>query len=55
MILSGDSAQTDIGNSGFADAFARLENIKGIEVIHFRDEDIVRSEMCKKVILAYKN
>lgn len=55
MILSGDSAQTDIGNSGFLDAFTRLTNIKGVEVIHFRDEDIVRSEMCKKVILAYKN
>lgn len=53
MILSGDSAQTDIGNSGFSDAFSRLKNIKGVEVIHFRDEDIVRSEMCKRIILAY--
>ena len=44
-----------IGNSGFMDAFTRLSNIKGVEVIHFRDEDIVRSEMCKKVILAYRN
>lgn len=55
VILSGDSEQTDIGNSGFQDAFMRLSNIKGVEVVHFRDEDIVRSEMCKRVIMAYKN
>jgi len=33
----------------------RLGSIAGVEVVNFRDEDIVRSPMCKQVILAYNN
>lgn len=54
MIFSGDTEQADIPNSGLDDACDRLENIKGVEVIEFLDEDIVRSEMCKQVIMAYR-
>lgn len=56
MIFSGDTEQSDIGNdSGLEDAVNRLEGINGIEVIDFLDEDIVRSKMCKAIIMAYRN
>lgn len=55
VILSGDPEQTDIDDSGLSDALNRLEGISGIEVVRFLDDDIVRSRMCKQIILAYKN
>ena len=54
IIVSGDQEQSDITNSGLLDATQRLEGIEGIEVVRFRDEDIVRSKLCKQIILAYK-
>jgi phosphate starvation-inducible PhoH-like protein len=54
IIISGDQEQSDIANSGLLDATNRLEGIEGIEVVRFRDEDIVRSKLCKQIILAYK-
>ncbi|MFM6943688.1 MAG: PhoH family protein [Bacteroidota bacterium] len=56
VILSGDPDQTDIGqDSGLLDAVRRLEGLPGIEVVRFMDEDIVRSKMCKQIIIAYKD
>lgn len=55
VILSGDPKQTDITDSGLNDAVHRLEGIDGIAVVRFLDSDIVRSSMCKKVILAYND
>lgn len=55
MILSGDTEQSDIPDSGLEDAVNRLEGITGIEIIEFLDEDIVRSEICKQIIMAYRN
>lgn len=55
VILSGDPKQTDITDSGLNDAVHRLEGIDGIAVVRFLDDDIVRSSMCKKVILAYND
>jgi phosphate starvation-inducible PhoH-like protein len=54
IIISGDHEQSDINNSGLLDATNRLEHIEDIEVVRFRDEDIVRSKLCKQIILAYK-
>ena len=54
MIISGDIDQSDIPDSGLSDAINRLHNIQGIEIVRFLDEDIVRSKMCKEIILAYK-
>jgi phosphate starvation-inducible protein PhoH and related proteins len=54
IIVSGDYEQSDIHNSGLLDASTRLEGIEGIEIVRFRDEDIVRSKLCKQIILAYK-
>lgn len=55
MIISGDDDQSDIPDSGLMDAVTRLEGIGGIEVVRFLDSDIVRSRMCKQIILAYKS
>jgi phosphate starvation-inducible PhoH-like protein len=55
VILSGDPKQTDIPDSGLLDATRRLTSVSGVEVVVFRDEDIVRSQMCKAVILAYND
>lgn len=56
MILSGDTEQSDIGNdSGLEDAVERLDGIQGIEIVEFLDEDIVRSKLCKAIIMAYRN
>ena len=54
MIFSGDTEQADIPNSGLEDAVRRLEGIEGIEVVKFLDSDIVRSKMCKQIIMAYR-
>jgi phosphate starvation-inducible PhoH-like protein len=53
IILSGDPSQSDIPNSGLEDAVNRLDGIEGIEVIKFLDSDIVRSRLCKQIIMAY--
>jgi phosphate starvation-inducible PhoH-like protein len=55
IIISGDTDQCDIEDSGLQDAVDRLENIAGIEVVRFLDSDIVRSKMCKSIIMAYRN
>ena len=55
MIISGDTEQTDIDYSGLQDAVSRLTGISGIEIVEFLDEDIVRSNMCKQIIMAYRD
>lgn len=55
MIFSGDQEQSDISDSGLEDAVRRLEGIPGVEVTRFMDDDIVRSAMCKRIIIAYRN
>lgn len=55
MIISGDVDQADIPDSGLSDAISRLSNIQGIETIRFLDSDIVRSRLCKEIIIAYKS
>lgn len=55
VILSGDPKQIDITDSGLEDAVRRLKGLSGISVVEFNAEDIVRSKMCKQVILAYND
>jgi len=55
MIFSGDTSQADIPDSGLDDAADKLEDIEGVEVVEFLDSDIVRSKLCKSIILAYNN
>lgn len=53
IIISGDPEQCDIPNSGLMDAVQRLKNISGVGVVQFSEDDIVRSQLCRQVILAY--
>jgi phosphate starvation-inducible PhoH-like protein len=55
IVVSGDTDQCDIEDSGLEDAINRLDHIEGIEVVRFLDSDIVRSRMCKSIIMAYRN
>lgn len=55
VILSGDPEQVDIDDSGLLDAVKRLEGLPNIEVVRFMHDDIVRSKMCKQIIIAYKD
>lgn len=55
MIISGDTEQADIDYSGLEDAVSRLHGISGVEIVEFLDEDIVRSKMCKQIIMAYRD
>lgn len=55
MIISGDTEQADIEYSGLDDAVNRLHGISGVEIVEFLDEDIVRSAMCKQIIMAYRD
>lgn len=55
MIISGDTEQCDIEDSGLQDAVNRLSHLPGVQAVRFHDSDIVRSKMCKNIILAYKN
>lgn len=55
IILSGDDYQCDIKDSGLDDALYRLQNINGVETVRFLDDDIVRSRLCKEIIIAYKD
>lgn len=54
MVVDGDIKQCDLkGPNGLEDAVDKLEGIQGIEVVRFLDSDIIRSPLCKKIILAY--
>lgn len=55
IIISGDPRQCDISDSGLEDATRRLSRIKGVEVVEFFSDDIVRSPLCKQIIMAYSN
>lgn len=55
MVFSGDPSQADIHNSGLDDALDRLEFIDGVEIVEFLESDIVRSKLCKQIILAYND
>ena len=55
MVISGDTEQSDIPDSGLQDAVNRLRHIEGVDVVQFEDGDIVRSRMCKEIIRAYRD
>lgn len=56
IIISGDTNQKDIKDmSGLEDAIKRLNRVEGVDVINFLPQDIVRSKLCKQIIMAYDN
>ncbi len=56
IIISGDTGQKDIqGESGLSDAIKRLARVPGVDVVNFLPQDIVRSKLCKQIIMAYED
>ena len=54
IILMGDAMQQDIhGDCGLLDAIDVLEGEPGVAVVDFGLEDIVRSDLAKRIITAY--
>lgn len=54
MIVDGDLAQSDIrGESGLHDALSRLKTVNNVGHIHFTIDDVVRSGICKDILIAY--
>jgi len=58
MIVTGDLTQIDLPasqRSGLKDAVERLQNIRGISIVHFNQKDIVRHPLVKHIVDAYAN
>ena len=54
IVVDGDLTQKDIaGPSGLEDAMRRLRFVRGVSVVEFGVEDIVRSGFCRAVVRAY--
>jgi len=56
MVVTGDPSQvdlTDTRGSGLAHALRILEDVTGVEVIHFATQDVVRHRMVARIIEAY--
>lgn len=54
VIINGDINQNDLGStSGLSDAINRLRHINKLGIIEFGLNDVVRSGICKEIILAY--
>ncbi|CAQ84644.1 MULTISPECIES: phosphate starvation-inducible protein PhoH [Photorhabdus] len=56
VIVNGDVSQCDLPVgmvSGLQDALERFSDDETISVIHFTQEDCIRSQLCRKTLLAY--
>lgn len=56
MIVTGDLTQIDLPTSqrsGLSDAMARLHDIKGIQIVQFNQQDIVRHHLVTHIVKAY--
>ncbi len=58
FIITGDPGQIDLPRkqvSGLKEALGLLKNVKGIDIIHLSDRDVIRHRLVKKIIDAYKS
>ena len=56
MVITGDPSQTDLpdgGRSGLADALDILRDMRGVEIIRFGADDVVRHDMVGRIVAAY--
>jgi|694.fasta_scaffold00131_36 phosphate starvation-inducible PhoH-like protein len=54
VIIDGDVVQSDIkGESGLADALTRLKSVNNVGWVNFTIDDVVRSGICKDILIAY--
>ncbi len=57
FMITGDPGQIDLPRriiSGLKEALLVLKNVKGVGVIYLDDKDVIRHQLVKKVIAAYK-
>ncbi|QNK01649.1 PhoH family protein [Dyella telluris] len=56
VVINGDITQKDIpGESGLKDAMERLKGLKGVKVIEFTEDDVVRSGLVKEILRRYRD
>jgi phosphate starvation-inducible PhoH-like protein len=56
FILNGDPDQCDLpklSDSGLMDAVNRLKRLSAVGVVEFTESDIVRSGLCREIVIAY--
>ena len=56
MVITGDPSQIDLpfgAKSGLKDALEILPKIRGVEIIRFGEEDVVRHDMVTRIVKAY--
>ena len=57
MIVMGDPTQTDLPNgqkSGLSEAISLLSGLEGIGHVQFRDTDVVRHDLVRRIVTAYE-
>jgi phosphate starvation-inducible protein PhoH and related proteins len=57
MIVAGDPTQVDLPNgqiSGLAEAVRLLENVEGVSINRFSEQDVVRHELVGRIVQAYE-
>ncbi|MCB9365156.1 MAG: PhoH family protein [Flavobacteriales bacterium] len=57
FIINGDASQIDLPKnqqSGLSHAVNVLEGVKGIGIVRFDEKDVIRHDLVKKIIVAYK-
>lgn len=57
VFVTGDTSQVDLPRkcrSGLSDALEILKDIDGIGIVHLSGEDVVRSDLVRKIVLAYE-
>ena len=56
MVITGDPSQIDLpfgAKSGLKDALEILPKVKGVEIIEFGEEDVVRHDLVTRIVKAY--
>jgi phosphate starvation-inducible PhoH-like protein len=56
-VITGDVTQIDLPRgvlSGLVDALTVLRNVKGISVINFNEEDVIRHPLVARIVSAYQ-
>ncbi|MBV1695774.1 MAG: PhoH family protein [Hyphomicrobiales bacterium] len=57
MVVTGDPTQIDLPSgqvSGLMEAVNLLQNVEGIEAIHFQAADVVRRDLVQRIVIAYE-
>jgi phosphate starvation-inducible protein PhoH and related proteins len=57
FIINGDASQIDLPKnqqSGLSHAVDVLDGVKGIGIVRFDEKDVIRHDLVKKIIIAYK-